>query len=264
MENRLTWRDARAVFGLVDDVRRLGRDPFVWRRHLLTELGVLVDAPVGLAGETPLGEFLAPSSHVATVDTGWATDSDRSVWMRACERTEVDLDPCDATVARLGPRSFTRPRAALASDRAWYASMIFNEHYKPAGVDHCLLSHFALVNEGLLHYVLLFKAKGSPPFTEKERRLVHHVHRELGAAWAVSDVGLSRRLRQTLDLLHAGRGEKEIADILGIRRQTVHDYCKVLHKRFNAHSRGELLAATALSPRSPTLALRERRMGRRR
>lgn len=53
---------------------------------------------------------------------------------------------------------------------------------------------------------------------------------------------LSRRERQTLELLLAGDAEKQIASHLSISRHTVHVYVKSLYKRFGVSSRGELLA----------------------
>ncbi len=53
---------------------------------------------------------------------------------------------------------------------------------------------------------------------------------------------LSRRERQTLELLLSGDAEKQIASHLSISRHTVHVYVKSLYKRFGVSSRGELLA----------------------
>jgi DNA-binding CsgD family transcriptional regulator len=53
---------------------------------------------------------------------------------------------------------------------------------------------------------------------------------------------LSRRERQTLELLLAGNAEKQIAAQLSISRHTVHVYVKSLYKRFGVNSRPELLA----------------------
>jgi len=53
---------------------------------------------------------------------------------------------------------------------------------------------------------------------------------------------LSRRERQTLELLLAGNAEKQIAAQLSISRHTVHVYVKSLYRQFNVNSRGELLA----------------------
>jgi DNA-binding NarL/FixJ family response regulator len=58
----------------------------------------------------------------------------------------------------------------------------------------------------------------------------------------VSGQALSRRQRQTLELLLTGNAEKQIANHLSISRHTVHVYVKSLYKRFGVCSRGELLA----------------------
>ena len=56
------------------------------------------------------------------------------------------------------------------------------------------------------------------------------------------NVPLGPRLQQTLQLLLAGDGEKQIAAKLGISRHTVHDYVKAIYRRFGVCSRAELLA----------------------
>jgi DNA-binding CsgD family transcriptional regulator len=63
-----------------------------------------------------------------------------------------------------------------------------------------------------------------------------------GKAALVSGESLSRRQRQTLELLLSGNAEKQIAAHLSISRHTVHVYVKSLYKRFGVSSRGELLA----------------------
>jgi DNA-binding CsgD family transcriptional regulator len=53
---------------------------------------------------------------------------------------------------------------------------------------------------------------------------------------------LSRRERETLELLLTGNAEKQIAAALSISKHTVHVYVKSLYKRFGVNSRPELLA----------------------
>jgi DNA-binding NarL/FixJ family response regulator len=54
--------------------------------------------------------------------------------------------------------------------------------------------------------------------------------------------GLSPRLRQTLEHLLRGDGEKQIAAKLGLSQHTIHVYVKSLHKHYSVCSRSELLA----------------------
>jgi FixJ family two-component response regulator len=53
---------------------------------------------------------------------------------------------------------------------------------------------------------------------------------------------LSPRLRQTLDQLLTGAGEKEIAATLGISPHTAHTYVKALYRRVGARSRAHFMS----------------------
>lgn len=53
---------------------------------------------------------------------------------------------------------------------------------------------------------------------------------------------LSPRERETLQRLLAGDSEKQAASNLRLSVNTVHDYVKALHRRFEVSSRAELLA----------------------
>lgn len=88
-------------------------------------------------------------------------------------------------------------------------------------------------------------------FGPSERRLTrlfmaevdHHLGKTL--AWESPDppfAFLPPRLRQTLECLLAGDGEKQVARRLGISRHTVHDYVKELYRRLGVSTRAELLA----------------------
>ncbi len=264
MSESLTWGDARAVFRLLDELKQLRHDTLAWRGRMLTELGALVGAEVGVAGEAPAGCFLDPSTHAGGVDTGWATESDRRAWMSVCTRSEPDLDPSDRAVAAIEQPSFTRTRPQLVTDGDWYGSAIFRDHYRPAAIDHYLVSHREIPELGAAHYFFLFRARSGRSFSDRERKLVHHFHRELGLMWsAAGRERLPRRLEQTLLLLQAGCSEKEVAVRLELGQSTVHDYCKALHRRFDVRSRAELLSRAMSLPQAPRLVLQEERRARR-
>jgi DNA-binding CsgD family transcriptional regulator len=53
---------------------------------------------------------------------------------------------------------------------------------------------------------------------------------------------LAPRERQTLDHLLLGASEKETAYAMGLSIHTVHVYVKNIYKRYDVHSRGELLS----------------------
>jgi DNA-binding CsgD family transcriptional regulator len=81
---------------------------------------------------------------------------------------------------------------------------------------------------------------------ERSRQLVAELCKVIGAQVSggarAEAIGLSPRMRQTLEGLVAGDSEKQIAGKLGISQHTIHVYVKQLYKRFDANSRGELLA----------------------
>jgi len=248
------WSDARAIFGLVNEVRLLGANPLAWRRHWVEGLLRLAGAQVGLGAEAPAGDLLDAPHHSGSLDLGWERDSDRRVWMSACERTEGDLDPSDPSIASLRRRSFARARHQLVDSHRWSRSKMANDHYRPAGLGDYLLSAVWLPASDTSHFVLLMKPTGET-FSPRARELVDHAQRELGALWpSTKQPSLPRRLRQTLELLEAGLSEKELADRLGLSAHTVRGYCKDLHRHFGVHSRGELLASARARPRPPVLA----------
>jgi DNA-binding CsgD family transcriptional regulator len=86
---------------------------------------------------------------------------------------------------------------------------------------------------------------GADQATQK-RKLLAELCKVVGAQVSggvrAEAVGLSPRMRQTLEALIAGDSEKQIAIKLHVSQHTVHVYVKQLYKRFGANSRGELLA----------------------
>jgi DNA-binding CsgD family transcriptional regulator len=97
----------------------------------------------------------------------------------------------------------------------------------------------------------LMKVVGALPVqgvdaADKRRRLVAELCKVVGAhvsgGVAGGAVGLSPRMRQTLEGLMSGDSEKQIAGKLKVSPHTVHVYVKQLYKRFGANSRGELMA----------------------
>jgi len=80
-------------------------------------------------------------------------------------------------------------------------------------------------------------------------RILHHeIGRLIGSRLAPGGGGsapadrLSPRMRQTLDCLLDGDGEKQIARRLGISLATVHQYVTALYRHFGVSGRAELMA----------------------
>jgi DNA-binding CsgD family transcriptional regulator len=254
-DDRVRWQDARAIFGLLDEISALGDEPAAWRAAMLRGLGALVGAQVGVASEAPCPFDPDPSTYIGTLDLGWASPRERSFWAGTCALRGADADPSDERFQRVGTTSFTTPRGAFVDDPTWYRSPFANERMRPAGIDHYLVTHRVVPRFAVVHAVMLYRPWGARPFDDAETRLIELFHEELGRRWdeASPEADLPPRLHQTLAALRAGDSEKQVADRLGISPSTVHDHVKALHRRFGAHSRGELLAAAARGPRFPRL-----------
>ena len=108
----------------------------------------------------------------------------------------------------------------------------------------------------------LFRHDGERPFDVQDRQALGdimpavtavytaHKHWDGGrlrvvpsASPSSASPNLTRRVRQALELLLAGRSEKEVADVMGISPHTVHQYVKLLYREYRVRSRSELLAA---------------------
>ena len=91
---------------------------------------------------------------------------------------------------------------------------------------------------------------GERDFGSRERVLVSLFHIELGRligrSLASAVLGptsdLSPRLHETLRCLLEGDSEKQVAMRMGLSHATVHQSVTMLYRRFDVHSRAELLA----------------------
>ncbi|HTL29162.1 MAG TPA: helix-turn-helix transcriptional regulator [Tepidisphaeraceae bacterium] len=152
----------------------------------------------------------------------------------------------------------------MASDETWHGSNLFQDVRKPLGVDHHLYSMHRLNGDRHAFSIGLHRNTGGRPFNERERKIVHLVHSEIG--WIYRAAGQSEflgaylppRLLQILRRLLSGMSEKQIAKELKLTPYTVHDHVKRLYRQMGVTSRGELLARFIhLPPQRPDEFLAE-------
>jgi DNA-binding CsgD family transcriptional regulator len=236
----------------------LGDDPAAWREHLIEGLCRLLRADVGIAGELCFNQSgLPPVIAAGTMDRGWASESQRRVFLQYMRADGQLRDPTYPATSRLMTRSGTICRRDAVGDRRWYSCDHYNLVRRVAGVDDFLHSGYLIGSAGISHHIHLARQTGSRPFTVGQLRLLHLFHEELGRLWdepAASvrpdaAAGLPPRQRQVLSLLHEGESEKQIALALGLSRHTVHDHIRALHARFQVNSRAELLSRSLPRPR---------------
>lgn len=108
----------------------------------------------------------------------------------------------------------------------------------------------------------LFRHDGERPFDVRDRQALEEIMPAVTAVYTAhnhwdggrlrvvpsaspcpASANLTRRVRQALELLLAGKSEKEVADAMGISPHTVHQYVKVLYREYRVRSRSELLAS---------------------
>jgi DNA-binding CsgD family transcriptional regulator len=180
-----------------------------------------------------------------------------AVFARFMRERDPATEPVFGPLGRLPGRQVTRTRGQLIGDRAWYRSVSFNEYRRPAGADHCLYTIFHL-SADTYSLIGLHRPVGGRGFEGRERRLLHLFHDELcrltGSVLAAGSplVDLSPRLRETLNCLLEGDGEKQVAVRLRLSRPTVHQYVTALYRHFGVGSRSELLARFIRTPRPRT------------
>ena len=249
---RLRLGEIRAVFDLVGRLTAVGHDPDAWRDQAINGLRDLLHAEVGFTADLLCGRAGAPPRLVRPLDFGWTTDRARQLFYEYLASGQAGEDPGTIELLRLHERTrfVTRTRRQMVDDERWYRAPAVAEARRGGDVDDFLSSTFA-IRPGVLQGFILYRGWGAKPFDAHDQRLLRFFHvqilRHLAGKKhpkepADGQPPLSPRLRQTLDLLLAGHGTKEIAQRLRLSPHTVNDYQKALHKRFDVTSRGELLS----------------------
>lgn len=246
---RLRLGEVRRAMRLVGECRDLGHDPGAWRPRLMAGVLELTGAVFVVAGEMrPPG---ADGTAFEAVDGhGHLTGSPFAAWREWIRRAGPDDHPAGRVLARLPAARVTRRRRSLLPDAEWYGSAFFADWLRPNRVDDGLFSGHRTAAGGM-HLLNPVRAAGDRPFAARDARLLHllqdelvpHLGRSLMPAGdPYSPTRLPPRVRQVLDALLDGDGEKQVAARLGLRRPTVHQYVVALYRHYRVTSRAELLA----------------------
>lgn len=251
--NRLRDRDVQNAFRLLSDLRELRHDRRALYRHLLDELGRLLDGASGLVAEIddwrPGGaiavrEFVAGGPMAPTL-----TDLIQTLWTQGGTRWD---DPSFGEGVRYAGPVVALPGHRLAdahylrSSYQLYAAVIDEYDYQ----DH-LLGWF---HKGETSNVLAFSmhrwGRGARRFDERETALARLVATEL--RW-MHDTGrleplvpeaasLPPRFRDVLRELLDGRSPADIAAALALSVPTVRAHQRAICAHFGASTREELMA----------------------
>jgi DNA-binding CsgD family transcriptional regulator len=219
----------RALLRLCNALHEAPPDPTARKRRMLQALCRLLRADAAVCVVSHTGAAGGPRRRSGSVvsTARWAVSPDDAKAMAA----------------------LSRPRAGAGGWRGRPPS----RRAVPSGyeaTDHCLRSAVTVPGVRMRACVtLLRRPAGRRRFTDRERAVLDLFHGEMDWLYradlpvVTSDAqDLTPRQRQTLQLLLAGNGEKQIASLMDIRPNTVHHYVKALYRHFAVTSRSELLA----------------------
>jgi DNA-binding CsgD family transcriptional regulator len=253
---RLRLGDVLAAMRLVGECRDLGHDPELWGRHMVAGLCRLTGARLGEGGEVHPTRPHGPVHGATLFDAGFES---RDLGVRSAFLRNYGLGGHPLSVwyekwrqagRQLG-RMTVATRRQFIPDRDWYQSVAYQDHHRVIGTDHLLASRLEGTTEGRRTFFILYRSAGEPDFAPRQEQLLRLAHEELGrligpvlvsAGDPFSPTRLPPRVRQTLQCLLEGDGEKQAAARMGLSRETVHQYVKALYRHYQVASRAELLA----------------------
>jgi DNA-binding CsgD family transcriptional regulator len=251
---RVTAEHERAIARLVGECHDLGDDSIAWQHHLIAGLRHLTGAGLGIISSLPTYRIPLALAATTEVEGYWASDRVRDKWMRWLRNTQPGDafrgNPVLRRFFALPGTALTRVRQEYIPDREWGRWTFVNETLRPDEMVEGLISRTPTAVAGQLILIALTHTHGERPFPRVAGRVVHRVQEELAAhygraLWFSTQpnvAGLSGRLREVLDCLLDGDGEKQVALRLGIHPTTVHDHVKRLYYHFGVSSRAELMA----------------------
>lgn len=251
----LRLSDVRAVFQLVGECRELWADPAAWRERWFEGASELVGAVATIGGELE-GFFHEPRCRLLQVIYTGLDENGRERHQRYLREKGYDtIDPPLEAYSRNLQSLTTHSHPQLIRRDVWQRSVLFNEFFRPERIDDRMLStsRFSPLEKGrsrLYNGITLYRGLGDRPFSERDRRVIHLLHRELcpliGTVLATCQQrslhGLSPRLREVLECFLDGDSEQQVALRLHLSRATVNQYAGMLYRHFRVGNRAELMS----------------------
>ena len=171
----------------------------------------------------------------------------------AQERTEeLEQGVIDVTTIRNaeGAGTFRANRLRDIVDSEWFASPSYRSYYQDLGTVDAIWVVFP-VNKDTESYFGIFRAPGTPPFTETERDVVAYAlrgikwfHRQIMLSYGmpVAETPLTPNERRVLHLLLTGLSEKLIAAEMDRSYHTVHECITAIFRKFGVNNRAGLMS----------------------
>jgi DNA-binding CsgD family transcriptional regulator len=252
----LRLRDVRSATRLVAECRDLAYDPDGWRGRAFEGLQQIFGARLVAGGELRWQRPAGPIEPMHPMQCGFTPSDVERYFLPYLREHGPDGDVLFGRLKTIAGRHVTRTRKQLLTDSIWYRSSTYADFYRVNGMDHCVGSLYEF-GPAQVSQIGLHRVAGDPAFSERERRLLHFFHAELGrligpvlvpADDIFSPTRLPDRVRETLQYLLEGDSEKQVAARMSLSRVTVHQYVTALYRHYRVTSRAELLACVLRRP----------------
>jgi DNA-binding CsgD family transcriptional regulator len=141
------------------------------------------------------------------------------------------------------PRAVTRRIDDLVSPRAFRDTPLYNDYYRPIRIEHAMALPIHVDRRFLVSFVL---NRGGLPFADRERDLAELVRPHLATLYRLlaeadspppASVALTRREREVLDWVAAGKTNRDIAAILGTSARTVEKHLEHVYEKLGVETR---------------------------
>jgi DNA-binding NarL/FixJ family response regulator len=253
--NFVRTEDARAIVrlaGEVCEIKNAKEDPTT---HLLRSLSAITRSEVAIAFAACVraGEAYQVSR---AIDFGWQSQRDRARVFDYCLSLKLSDDVLVSEAMRRAAPVSTVVRSEVMLNREWHRTVLYNEVYVPSGIEDSLVSVLKMNDQGDIRTLIFKRSPKSGAYSARERDLLDIFLSEcrwlysqpISAAVPIAAARLekfSRREREVLEILLTGAPEKHVASLLGVSRNTAHQYVKSIYRKLSVTSRPQLMAEMA-------------------
>lgn len=255
----LSLADISAVIRLVREVSDRWDDPSAWREHLLRGTCALMNANVGMMLTEHHGKMYHFGRLSVTSVVGLPEPQRMLVQPAIGQMADRDYQDVSENflpgLSRLyedfvRQKWVTVARSEMVDDQTYYAAPHYTDFRKQLDCDDYVVSIRMVDLPRRPEGISIDRPHGAERFGQREVALLKLIHDEIaplvGMRLATEEHlcrdGLSKRLRETLELLLEGMSEKEVAREMELSVKTVHEYVGMIYKHFQVNSRGELMA----------------------
>jgi DNA-binding CsgD family transcriptional regulator len=139
------------------------------------------------------------------------------------------------------PGAVTKRISDLVPADAFQETPLYNDYYRPIGIRHTMAMPIYVDRRLLVSFV--FNRTGSA-FSDRSRDLAEAVRPHLANLYRLAapvggtlDVALTRREREVLEWVAAGKTNRDIAEILGARPRTIEKHLERIYEKLGVEGR---------------------------